>query len=384
MDRPSLEFRDVFGWDVKVVSTIDHPYPSPPIHLFDGHLQLQRKYGDSVLIMNWDVSHPLDRFYRYDLITDSGLIAKEPKLYHYHLDMPYSDQHFDPDPWLLLPRCIECAVFALQAKHKLSEQFAGDLVTRTLDIVRQSRAIYSSNIKPWQYTAGLLKMYYEKLQQPQLRTLIERQYCNYWMSPITRKWIPWCLAEVDGAMAFRELQAKGVFRRATFRLRSIDATSESIPEDTNKIAEAVAEGILLPSLDVFYWSLAIARIRHYGNDFGFFARLASATGDPSLEALQCTKDEEDSRRFLKFDADYGILLDIENNDVRLSRRINQPVKLTRVTSFSSVLVALGDEATEVLQDYANGKYEKAQLSFTPKGCSPCILVAPAASPGITD
>lgn len=374
MDRSPMEFRDMFGWDVKVVSTIDHPYPSPPIHLFDGHLQLQRKYGDRVLIMNWDVSSPLDRFYRYDLITDSGLIAKQPRFYHYQLDMPYSDQRFNPSPWLLLPRCIERAASVLQAKRKLSDQFVGDLVARALDIVKQSEAVYSSDIQPWQYTAGLLKMYYEKLQQPQLRALlIERQYCNYWMSPITRKWIPWCLMNVDGAMAFRELQAKGIFRRATFRLRSIEGSSENIPEDLGKIAEAVAQGFLVPSLDVFYWSLAIAHIPHYGNDFGFFARLASAVGDPSFEALQHTKDEEDCRRFLKFDADYGILLDIEDDDVRQSKRINQPVKLTRVTSFSSVLVALGSEATEMLQDYANGRYEKAQLSFNFKGCSGSII-----------
>jgi hypothetical protein len=375
-----MEFRDMFGRDVQVVSTIDHPYTSPPIHLFDGHLQLQRKYGETLLVMNWDVSYPLDRFYRYDLITDTGLIAKQPMLYHYQLEMSYSEQRFDPSPWFLLPRGIECAASALQARLRLSDRFACDLVARALDIVKCSEAIYNPRLEPWQYTAELLKTYYRRLRQPQLRALIEHQYCNYWMSQFTRTWIPLCLMTMEGPMAFRELQAKGIFLRAPFRVRSKAGSVPAVPEDQHQIAEAIAGDLLVPSLDVFYWSLAIARIRHYGNDFGFFARLAAAVGDPSLKALQCTGDEEDCRRFLKFNADYGILLDIEGHNVRQSRRINKSVKLSRVTSFSSVLVALGEEAIETLQDYSSGRYENAQMSFNPTGCSRTVLRASSVSP----
>src|SRR5947209_10482963 len=185
MSDSSLQFHDLFGRDISVVSTIDHPYPSPPIHLFDGHLRLRRKYGDGVLVLNWDVSHPLDRFYRYDLITDTGLIAKQPALYHYQLDKSYSEQQFDPTPFLLLPQCIELAISALQVRRKLSDQFAFELVTRALDIVKQAESIYSIGIKPWSYTAALLKAYYRRLDQPELYALIEHQYSNYWLSTFT-------------------------------------------------------------------------------------------------------------------------------------------------------------------------------------------------------
>ena len=165
----------------------------------------------------------------------------------------------------------------------------------------------------------------------------------------------------------------GIFRRVSFRARSTEEWNEGILEDPTEIAEAVARGLLVPSLDVFLWSLAVARIKHYGNDFDFFTRLAEAVGDDSLKDLQCTGDEEDCKRFLKFDDDYGMLLDIDGSNVQLSKRKNQPVKLTRVTSFNSVLVALGDEAKNTLQDYASGKYGKAHLSFNSKGCS-CNII----------
>ena len=100
----------MIGKNFKIISTIDHSYTSPPIHLFDGHLNLLQKYGSNVLILNWDVSLPSERTYRYDLITDTGLIAKISDLYHYKLDTPYSIQNFNLKPWELLPQYIEIAI----------------------------------------------------------------------------------------------------------------------------------------------------------------------------------------------------------------------------------------------------------------------------------
>lgn len=383
MNRQSSPLPDLFDRNFTVVSTIDHPYPSPPIHLFDGHLRLQRRYGETVLILNWDVSQPLDRFYRYDLITDTGLIAKHSSLYHYQPGTSYSEQRFDTRPFSLLSRGIECAVSAMQTRRRLSDQFAGELNARALDVVRQAEAFSRPEIKPWQYSADLLKTYYKKLEQPQLRALIEHQYSNYWLSPFTNEWIPWCLKSVKGAMSYRELRAKGVFIRTPFRVRAAEGLSGDIPEDAGDIADAVAQGLLVPSLDVFLWSLAIARIEHVGNDFNFFARLAAAVGDPSLKELQRTGDEEDCRRFLKFEDDYGVLLDIDGDKIRPSKRKNQPLKLSRVTDFNSVLVALGDRAIEILQDYVDGKYNDARLSFTSVGCSCSIQDSFSASTNIS-
>lgn len=74
-------FRDKFyhftGKNFDLVSTIDHPYASPPIRLIDGHNSL-KKIKDTnqliPLICIWDVNSPDINRYRYDLSFDTGLM----------------------------------------------------------------------------------------------------------------------------------------------------------------------------------------------------------------------------------------------------------------------------------------------------------------------
>jgi hypothetical protein len=56
------ELFEALGQEFDVVSTVDHPYPSPPIHLFDGHLKLHRTYGERVLILTNYRLKPVDSF----------------------------------------------------------------------------------------------------------------------------------------------------------------------------------------------------------------------------------------------------------------------------------------------------------------------------------
>jgi hypothetical protein len=362
-------FRELVGWDVMVVSTIDHPYPSLPVHLFDGHLRLNRKYGDSVLIMNWDVSHPLDRFYRYDLTTDCGFIGKNTKLYHYRLHTAYADQFLDPEPWATLRHAIPVAGQALQRKHHLSDSFTADLVTRALHFVSAVKALYHENMPAWKYTADQLTLCYDRLLQPRLQRFIATQYCNYWLSKFTSQWIPLCLRDVQGPLEFSRLQAAGLFKRIPFRVRAPEADEVITAGNLNDIALAIESGQVIPSLDVFYWSLAVAGVQHYGNDFDFFQRIAEITGNPQLSALQCTKDEEDCTRFLKFDADYGVLLDIGGDEIRPSNRPANQSKLTRVTTLGSVMIAMGQDAIDLLEKYAQSKYQRATLSLEKNYCA---------------
>jgi len=149
---------NAIGQDFDVVSTVDHPYPSPPVHLFDGHLRLHKTYGHRVLILNWDVSHPLDRFYRYDLITDTGLLAKNPSLYHYALETPYSHQTLDDRPWQILPTCLECAIAAVQKKQRLSDVLASAMARRAMETLHVAKDAHARTSIPWRYTAELLRI----------------------------------------------------------------------------------------------------------------------------------------------------------------------------------------------------------------------------------
>jgi hypothetical protein len=364
MNSAADVLRSVLGREVQVISTIDHPSPSPPIDLFDGHLRLQRRFGDSVLLMNWDVSQPSERFYRYHVITDTGLISKQPKLYHYQIDVPYHEQSFSPTPWALMPQCIEVAVAAIQARQKLPQSVLCAITNRAHEVVAIAKESFGSGLAPWAYTRRLLENYYERLAQPQLQSLIRDQYANYWLSPMMTQWIPWCITNVKGAMAFENLLAKGIFKRTPIRHRlnaeGVDVQAVGIAQ----LADLIARSQVIPSLDVFLWSLAVARIQHYGNDFEFFQRLGALTGDSTIAELQLTREGEDCVRFLQLKQDYGVLLDIdEHGGVQLSSRSNNPSKITRISSFSSVFVAAGESAMPLLQRYARGEFEHVWLDL---------------------
>lgn len=357
-------FRSIIDRDITAISTIDHPFPSPPVYLFDGHLRLYRSFGKNVLVVNWDVSHPEDRRYRYDLITDTGLISKEPSLYHYTVGLPYCEQVFNTTPWSAMPRCIDIAATAIQSQHNLSCGTADLLIRRAQEVLTLASTAFGHGVAPWAYTGTLLQLYYGKLEQLQLQAFIRAQYNNYWLSPIMIRWIPWCIRNVTGNLAFEHLLAHKVFTRAPLRTTSGTDGVCTPPRDATSAAEQIAAGRLIPSLDVFLWSLAIAGIRHYGSDRDFFSRLADFAGNPSIAELQITRKGEDCQRFLQLSEDYGVLLDIDHHgDVQVASRVNNPSKLTRITTFSAVLVAAGERATTLFERYSRGEFRQEALSL---------------------
>lgn len=343
-------FFNFLGKKIDIVSSVDHPYTSPPIHLFDAHLNLLQKYGDSVLILNWDVSLPGDRTYRYDLITDTGLIAKTPDLYHYKLEIPYCIQSFDKKPWELLPSCIEIASDAIGKKHHLPKNTLRQIRERASTVLDLTQKSY--NAKPWLFTRKLLINLYSLLNKPELSIFIEKQYANYWLSPIMIKWIPWCILNIDGPLSFSSLLQNGTFLRNP--LRTIDPSLSNIEKQSSfTIAEKISSGSVIPSFDIFLWSLAVAEIRHYGNDFGFFQKLSEITGIKTIADLQLTKSGEDASRFLKLSTDYATLLSLDQNErATISSSAYHSSKATRINSFCSLYVIGGSETIDYLKNYS--------------------------------
>jgi len=312
-----------------VVSTLDHPYTSPPIHLLDAHLNLLEKFGSNVLILNWDVSLPGERTYRYDLITDTGLIAKLPNLYHYQTKIPYSNQTFNPDPWNILPQCITTAVKTINSKYRLRKNVSDGLEKRALVILDIAKKSYKT--APWLYTRNILMQFYLLFGKPQLYGFIEKQYANYWLSPIMTKWIPWCILNVDGTLSIQNLIKNKLFVRNPFRNTKQQELNILLSQNTKSLTKKISNGEITPSFDVFLWSLAIGEIKHYGNDFGFFQRLSDFTGIKSIAKLQLTKPNNDGVPFMKLFKDYAVLLTIDQHgEVFPSSYPYQPSKPTRI------------------------------------------------------
>jgi len=71
------KFNEIFGNNYDIISTIDHPFSSPPIRIIDGHWRLRElnKSHKNILICIWDVNKPDIKHYRTDLSFDLGILA---------------------------------------------------------------------------------------------------------------------------------------------------------------------------------------------------------------------------------------------------------------------------------------------------------------------
>lgn len=360
---PSQSLSEIFGRDVGLIATIDHPFTTPPAHVLDGHLRVMQQFGDSAMLLNWDVSTPHDRRYRYDLITDTGLLSKHRLLYHYTPDEFYGAQQLNPTPWTVLAECLAVAVRALAAKYRLSAARSASLQSSAERLIALAESAYHPGIQPWAYTSTLTIQLYNEFGQNDLADYLAGRCFGYWQSKLMIDWIPWCIENVQGALAINNLLRGNTFERNPFRPISHDAAYHS-EQDPKEIAYLIHSGSLLPSFDVFLWSLAVARVRHYGNDRGFFLRLATTTGDASIAELQTSAEWEDCHRFLQIAEDYGVMVDIEGDRVNLSNRTRNPSKLTRITSLGAFYVLAGESASDIIVQYRRGGFQSRTISLT--------------------
>jgi len=266
MSERTEMFGEVLGRKVSVVSTIDHPFPSPPIHLLDGHRKLYRDFGRDVLVLNWDVSQPEAIRYRYDLTTDTGLLSKSPHIYHYMPGIGYHEQRFDPRPLHLVSQCILVAVEEIKKRRPQVRVSADVLTSRCAVIIDATRTASAASTVPSDVTQNLLVTFYRMFGQLDLAAFVREQYAAYSRSLLLARWIPWCLRNVRGVMSFDGLASAGVFQRAPFRWRDSTVTVPAERWSAQEAADLIEAGRALASLDVFLWSLAVAGIRHFGND----------------------------------------------------------------------------------------------------------------------
>lgn len=357
----------IVGRKLSVVATIDHPYTSPPVHLFAGHQAILAEFGPEAVLMNWDVSHPVERTFRYDLLTDTGLVAKDSRLYHYVPDTPYNTQSFNPAPWRLLPRCFEIAAGTLQQRWRISDSAVAGILQRARAVLSLAQDTYRPDQTPATYTHELLASFYGFLGHAELGSYIRTNWMQYSTSPFLVSWIPWCVRYVRGPLAITNLLASGIFSRTPFRARTPGSTATLASGGLDVLAADVELGRLVPSLDVFLWSLAVAGIRHYGHDFGFFSRLAELAGDPTIARLQATTEGTDCPRFLQLQEDFSVLMDIRETGIVRADRAHCPAKPTRINSLGASYVVAGERLQSILQDFARGQISHACVSLTELG-----------------
>lgn len=343
------EFENITGLNFQVISTVDHPYVSPPIRLLDSHTKLYEiDKTNKVCILNWDVSQPNNRTYRYDLQVDIGLLAKNKSLFLFKEGTPYalqvSDKHLNLEQYnIILKKILDQMIndkrldqiVAIQIDHnyrKLQEQVLAKMISE--------EGMLQSD-----YTKRALVAMYALLERENVSRFIEGAYLYYYKSSLMNKWIPYCIENAIGARAFTNMVRSDVFGRKIFRSQTnqendtIINSPAYILSHVQELVKLIRNNSIIPSIEMLYWSLELANKQHYGNDYGFFERYETylQTNLPN----QLTAMKGDGINYFNMKKDYSVSYDTATEALRSIKSSSQ-VKESRINSMFAFYILLGN------------------------------------------
>jgi len=345
-----------------VVSTIDHPFASPPIRLVDGHNNLKKisDSGTRPLICIWDANFPdIDR-YRYELIFDIGILSGRDKKFFI-----FSDKILYPLQRPILIDFIELRKrlhLVLEKSQDLPREKKGARNRRYIKNFDKIVAIYNTVIQisndGTEFYQNFLKEIYKLLGLNDLALLLDKTFQPYLKSPLIQKWIPYCIKRtMKEPFGLLSLLEKGLFKQPCFR--SVDLNEKNkflrpidIKSNMDIILEEVANNKTVPSREIFFWTLFLADIKHFGNDYGFFQKIDNVLGRPK-NILQITEHHKDSQYIIQFaeDISFNYLL----------KKKSSPLKNSRIASITALYIQLGETLSTLIKNIFEGKISQPQI-----------------------
>lgn len=357
-----------------LVSTFDHPYASPPIRLVDGHNNLKKisDVGVKPLILIWDVNFPNINSYRHELVFDTGIFSNRDKNFFifspktlYPLQKPKMVDFLDLRRRTLL---IKARLRNLSNETKLdnNQQFI-DNFDKLITIYKKTISHSDNGIDFYQ---ELLKQLYVLIGFDDLSNFVGDSFYSYFNSQITQKWIPYCIQETkNSSIGFFNLLNAGLFKKPYFR--NIDIKNEDnklsdpayVIKNIDMILRDIENQILIPSYEIFFWTLFLAGIKHYGNDFGFFKKinvLADRYGYKLFtSSLQLTEHNKDCQNIIQFEKDRSFNCFLKNGKYVIKK--NNPLKISRISSFAALYCHLGEDLGKFIRDIFSDKINPPKI-----------------------
>lgn len=351
-----------------VVSTIDHPYVSPPVRLIDGHnnLKMLNDRGLSPLICIWDVNFPNANNYRYELALDTGILSLKDENFFI-----FSDKFLYP---LQQPKLIDFQELkkrvrlVLENLHNLQNK---SKIIRDAKFVKNFEKIadvYAETIKNssdgTSFYQNLLKNIYNLTGLSDLANFTADFSQPYFAGPISQEWIPYCIQETkDEPYGLFNLLETGIFKKLYFRTTTYNNDEILFDkENINNILHLIKNKNLIPSYQIFFWTLFLADIKHFGNDYGFFDKLNKVIAGYSFQFpdnIQITKHNEDSNNIIQFEKDGNFSCSIKNDTYIIKK--NNPVKNSRISSVPALYCHLGNDLNKIIIDIFEKKIKAPKI-----------------------
>jgi len=291
-----LKFRELFG-DIEIVSTVDHPYSSPPIRIFSSHYLLYefQKIGRKSLLISWDsIKPPKGRIYRSSMGLDIGILATHNSdLLFYNTDLIYPKQQPKKIDFEKLDNYFEAIINAFYDENL--KDYRMTLRDNFKALISGYKKVLSESETSHHFYKNTLSWFYSYFDLHFLSDFIQGNMISLYGSEEVRKWMIWGLQQLN-----REepkygnfLGDNNFFSHRLFRTLD-DKNIEYNYFFEENILEGIQTGQVLFSHELFFYFLALANVKHFGNDRGFFERLSKNPHFKNVKNLQITKHNQDS------------------------------------------------------------------------------------------
>lgn len=360
-----------------VVSTVDHPYSSPPIRLLDCHYKLKKlnNCGLKPLICIWDVNLPNINRYRCELSLDVGIFGTKDEDF-----LIFSDKFIYP---LQKPKLIDFPEFKKRVQlilERLQNLTNESMINRNRKFIENLDKIiflYQGVIKDVEngtdFYRYILKNFYTLIGFTDLANFVEKSFQPYFGSAIIKKWIPYCIEETKNeSYGFLNLLDAELFKKPYFRNSAISnkvddklSDPEYVKNNIDGILEKIGVGDLIPSYGIFFWTLFLADIKHFGNDYDFYNNLNDILIKKNLNLrdqeslMQLTKRNQDGQNIIQFEKDRSFNCFLENGEYAIKK--NNPLKESRISSLPAMYCHLGEELGKVAKDILENKIDLPKI-----------------------
>lgn len=351
----SEKYRELFyncvGNIPELISTVDHVFSSPPLRLIDSHHILNKNKS---IILLYDTTKPYIKRYRSELVVDSSIYSSKQNCF-----MIYNPKEYYCISHTKLPN------FSLQEKYLrvtleklscLSDMQRENYIKRFKNITN----IYSCGLVKG-YTSSafyldLLPKLYKLCGFDNLSLFVRTKMISFYTSSICRRYIPRLIEDtLSEPYGLPTMARNKILKHPLFKPIRKDAAAlfaEDTPLTFHQATSLIKEGLLAPSREILAWSLALANIKHFGKDYGFFSYLWNYLRNHGInsnfKALQETSHQGDGVDFIQFGSVRSYSLQNMLGKYSLMRA---NTKLSRVTNIVSIYLHLGEKIYEFWGEY---------------------------------
>lgn len=372
------KIQEMLGRDVSVISTFDHPFASFPIRIIDGHYQLKKieESGEKCLICILDINQPDADHYRTDLIFDSGILAcRDSDLMIFNKEEIYPLQRPEAINFHELGVRLELIFERINnldgSARIINKQRFNQNLYRLVNIYQR---VIAESLNGTEFYESLIIESYNLLSLPIFSDLcgfFQKNKISYFNSPLSKEWIAYCIEATGKELfGFFNLLKLNIFSKPPFRfinqIKNYDILScnKYILDNIDYILKLLINGEIVPSYQVFFWTLALAGIKHFGNDYNFFGELFGYLNKKQIRIedynLQLTRHNEDSRHIIIFERDASLNCKLKNDQYHFYKK--NPIKIMhRASTFSALYLHLGTSLALTLKDLLEEKVKFPQF-----------------------